>query len=153
MKLLEKLKLRCRHYLDRICDKHTPFHDASKVTRFINSKKAIKRGNDGKLTSTPDAFMYPKTEPELSLAHIDKLNNKKIWAIGDNRVFRKAAKKTIARADMKVSELKAHAFDNFTIIRDNEEFWRHVTAKTSMEKQQWATQLSLLATLFEKSAS
>lgn len=150
MKLLKVLKQCYENYKDQFFDCKIPFNDSSNVTRFINSKKQKTRDNSGQMTATPDAFIYPKDEPELSLAHIDKLNDRRIWWIGDNRVFRNAHAKTIARADMSVKQLTLASFENFSINRDNLEFWRHVTAKTTMDKYLWATKLSMLAHLVEK---
>ena len=150
MKLLAKLKRSCEWWFDRLCDKKISFSDSSTVTRFINSKKHRTRNHEGKMTATSDAFIYPETEQELSLAHIDGLQNGKIWTIGDKRVFRKACKGAIARADMNVAKLKDASFKDFSIIRDNAEFWRHVTAKATMNKLLWATKLSMLAELVEK---
>ena len=70
--------------------------------------------------------------------------------LGDKRVFAKARQSTKFRADMNVGKLKEQNFPQFTIVRDNAEFWRHVTASSSLDKHLWANRLSILSELVQR---
>lgn len=146
MKFYLKLEKFCKSIFDRLSDTPAKFEDSSTVTRFIKDKKHKKILN-GVMTATPDAFIYPEGEHSISLAHIDNITERHIWKIGDKRVFAKTGKPAICRADMNVGELRRIPLPNFSIIRDNAEFWRHVTASCSSDKRLWANQLSILSTL------
>lgn len=149
MKFYSKLETFCKKIFDRFTDTPSKFEDSSIVTRFIKEKKHKKIQN-GVLTATPDAFLYPEGEHAISLAHIDNLSEPAIWKLGDKRVFAKTKQSVKFRADMNVGKLKERHFPDFSIFRDNAEFWRHVTATSSLEKHLWANQLSLLSNLIQR---
>ncbi|MDR3306350.1 MAG: hypothetical protein LBS61_01540 [Endomicrobium sp.] len=130
------------------CENSEPvFCDESAVSRFIKDSRHLKKNDI--VTVTPDAFVYPKKDKALSLAHIDGLTDTVIWDIGDTKIFKKTPLssgqkfKTVARSDMNVGKLKSLQIDGFEIQRDNSEFGRHVTAISNMEKQVFAVKLSL----------
>ena len=127
---------------------HTELLDSDTVTRFVNNRDCIKKNTS--VYFSPNAFIFPKSDKALSLAHIDGLSAECIWNLGDTKVFAnvklrsKEKFKTVARADMIVGELKeVFIGDGFSIERDNSDFDRHVTASSSMEKQQFATKLAI----------
>ena len=140
MKFFQTLK----KYYSFIFPTQAVFCDSSTVSRFTKDSCHIKR-KEGVITITPDAFIYPEGVKEISLAHIDRLCNKKIWFLGDNEVFKntKPKRNAVARADMNVGKLKNCSIIGFDIKRDDLEFDRHVTAYSNMEKYLFATKLSL----------
>ena len=149
MKFYLKLEKFCKKIFDRAIDTPSKFQDSSIVTRFIKDKRH-KKMQDGIATATPDAFLYPEGENIISLAHIDNLSEQAIWKLGDKRVFAKTGQSAKFRADMNVGKLKEENIPDFSIVRDNAEFWRHVTASSSQKKYIWATQLSSLSKLVQK---
>ena len=149
MTLYPKLEMFYKSIFDRLLDPFDKFGDSSTITRFIKDKKHKKSCN-GVLTATPDAFLYPDGVQAISLAHIDNLSEHAIWKLGDKRVFAKTKQSVKFRADMNVGKLKEQNFPHFSIVRDNAEFWRHVTATSSLEKHLWANQLSLLSNLVQR---
>lgn len=118
--------------------------DTDTITRFIKDKNYInKKGSAPKITA--DAFVYPKTEKEISMAHINDLPEFEIWGIGDNGVFKNSLSKTKARADINVGSAKNLGITSLTILRDNLEFNRHVTVSSEMEKTEFAHLLSVIS--------
>jgi hypothetical protein len=120
--------------------------DESIVARFIKDRRNLIKRNPMRVSA--NAFIYPKDNKALSLAHIDGLSIEEIWNFGDTVVFKNALLvsnekfKTVARADMNVGKLKSLSIEGFNICRDNSEFDRHVTAISNMEKQAFAVRLS-----------
>lgn len=118
--------------------------DTDNITRFVKDKNYInKKGSEPKITA--DAFVYPKTEKEISMAHINGLSEFEIWNIGDNSIFKNSLSKTKARADINVGSAKDTGITGLIILRDNSEFERHVTVSSDMEKTEFAHLLSLIA--------
>lgn len=124
------------------------FTDNSTISRFVKDKRHIKKNN---LTNegyriTPDAFIYPKEEKEMSMVHTDGLTEDDKWEIGDKEVFKNTKQNSIGRADLIVKDIKRLPVKELVIQRDNLEFERHVTvAAMEIDKQIFAHQLSMIS--------
>lgn len=130
------------------------FTDTSTISRFVKDKRHIKKNhltNVGYMI-TPDAFIYPKEEKEISMVHTDGISEDEKWEIGDNEVFKNTKQKSIGRADIIVKDIKNLPVKNITVQRDNLEFDRHVTvAALEIDKQIFAHRLSMISKAVKRS--